>query len=338
LTAYISIPILNSGNLSLEKEAQVKKPILKLLSAISLVTVLVVSSLLSACGAAPALEILAVTVTTESDTSVTITWATNREATSQVDYGLTTARGTMSPATAPDHTVAGNRDLEHSITLTGLTAGASYNYVVMSTDAGNVSAVSANQTFSTTGVAISEIEYTANAYSATITWTTDDPATSQVEYGLTTAYGEETTATTAMVRSHSVTIDDLLHDTVYHYKVISASAESEAESADHSLTTGEGGRLVLGATDGPQYTNPFAVYKSGSQMTARIYEGLINITQTGVVEPRLAASWEYTGDGANSYTTVTLQQGVKWHDGMWCSLTKFHWRWAIYKPADPDIT
>jgi hypothetical protein len=75
------------------------------------------------------------------------------------------------------------------------------------------------------------------ATSATIRWTTNEPADSRVEYGLSTAYGSSV-EDTAYVTSHSIVLDNLLPQTVYHFKVHSRDRDwNAAESSDRTLTT-----------------------------------------------------------------------------------------------------
>ena len=59
-------------------------------------------------------------------TTATITWTTPTNATSQVEYGLTTAYGTFSPLDSTPVTA-------HSVTLSGLNGGVKYYYRVIST-------------------------------------------------------------------------------------------------------------------------------------------------------------------------------------------------------------
>jgi hypothetical protein len=73
--------------------------------------------------------------------SAAITWTTNQPADSQVDYGLTSAYGSV---TSLDPTLV----TAHVQTLTGLTPGALYHYRVRSKNAGG-SAVSGDSTFTT---------------------------------------------------------------------------------------------------------------------------------------------------------------------------------------------
>ncbi len=82
-----------------------------------------------------------INVTNITSNSVTITWTTDEPATSKVYYGLTTSYGN----TAYD----GSYVTSHSVTLTGLSAGTTYHFMVESADqAGNVSQ-SSDYTFTT---------------------------------------------------------------------------------------------------------------------------------------------------------------------------------------------
>jgi len=75
-------------------------------------------------------------------TGATITWTTNEPATSQVEYGPTDEYGSTSILDASLVT-------SHSVDLTGLKAGRTYHYRVMSKDAADNDAVSADATFTT---------------------------------------------------------------------------------------------------------------------------------------------------------------------------------------------
>ena len=75
-------------------------------------------------------------------TGAIITWTTDENATSQVAYGLTTAD---SSATIPDM----NLVTSHTITLSGLTAGTTYNFKVKSKDASGNESVSEDYTLVT---------------------------------------------------------------------------------------------------------------------------------------------------------------------------------------------
>jgi hypothetical protein len=81
--------------------------------------------------------------TSISATGATIGWTTNQTSTSQVEYGTTTAYGTSSATSTALAT-------SHSVALTGLTAGTTYHYAVVSTNAASQTTTSTDYTFTTT--------------------------------------------------------------------------------------------------------------------------------------------------------------------------------------------
>jgi alpha-L-arabinofuranosidase len=177
--------------------------------------------------------IAGVTATSVTSTSATINWTTDQGATSQVEYGPT---GYTSLSAANSSLV-----VSHSVSLTGLTAGTTYNYAVISAGATGQSTTSANFTFTTTtppppvitGVTATSVTST----SATINWTTDQGATSQVEYG-PTGYSSLSAANSSLVVSHSVSLTGLAAGTTYNYAVISAGATGQSStSANFTFTT-----------------------------------------------------------------------------------------------------
>jgi len=77
-----------------------------------------------------------------TSTSATITWVTDQSSDSQVAYGLTSSYGSTTNINSTLVT-------SHSTTLTGLTAGATYHYQVLSRNSGGSPAVSADLTLTT---------------------------------------------------------------------------------------------------------------------------------------------------------------------------------------------
>lgn len=73
-------------------------------------------------------------------TTAVITWDTHEGATSQVEYGLTTAYGAST-------TLDTNRVLAHTVNLSGLTTGATYHFRVKSKDLANNTSTSGDYTF-----------------------------------------------------------------------------------------------------------------------------------------------------------------------------------------------
>ena len=302
----------------------------RLLSLFSIVVLLgVFAAPWACCSPASELSILAINVTTNNDTSVTITWATDKDATSQVLYGETISYGTASPATAPDHMVAANLDKEHSITITGLTAGTTYHYQVKSTEATNVSGTSADRTFNTTALVISNVASAPKSNQATITWSTDDASSSQVEYGTTTTYGSTTTLNATEVTSHSILITKLTPNTIYHYRVLSTSATGEATSADATLTTKDPVTVTIGLTDTfPRSKNPFAPAISNTDYNAQVqvYEPLLAFTNNDTTSiPMLAESWDWD-ETAMTYT-FHIDPRAEFNDGTGVTATDVKYSW-----------
>jgi hypothetical protein len=174
-------------------------------------------------------------------TSVVITWHTNEPADSQVEYGPTTAYGTSTPITDSTSPV-----LDHSVSISTLSASTLYHYRVKSRDTASNLQTSSDNTFTTTIVTdttppvISAVTATAiTDVGATITWTTNEAGDSQVEYGPTTSYGTSTTLDATMVTSHSVPITLLTASTLYHFRVKSKDAAANLQtSPDANFTTG----------------------------------------------------------------------------------------------------
>jgi peroxiredoxin len=84
-----------------------------------------------------------VNISNITESSAIITWTTNEPATSQVNYGETETYGS---STTPDT----NLTTSHTVTLTGLDDGTTYNFQVISKDSsGNEATSTTNQTFET---------------------------------------------------------------------------------------------------------------------------------------------------------------------------------------------
>jgi hypothetical protein len=85
--------------------------------------------------------ISAITPNSIASSTETITWTTNKAATSVVSFGLTTSYGSASSSAT--------LVTSHSIALTGLTASTTYDFEVSSADSQGNTATSSNQTFTT---------------------------------------------------------------------------------------------------------------------------------------------------------------------------------------------
>ncbi|MDM7998892.1 MAG: carboxypeptidase regulatory-like domain-containing protein [Dehalococcoidia bacterium] len=90
--------------------------------------------------AAPVISQVSASDVTKS--GATITWITNEPATSRVEYGLTDEYGSFTP-------LATNLVTSHSVEITGLKAGKTYHFRVISKDASSNEAMSSDFTFET---------------------------------------------------------------------------------------------------------------------------------------------------------------------------------------------
>lgn len=191
--------------------------------------------------AAPAPVVSSVAATSISTTSATITWTTDQASSSQVKYGTTASYGSTS-------SLSSSLVTSHSLTLTGLTPGTTYDYAAVSANSAGASTTSGNFTFATTAVApvISSVTVASfSTTSATITWTTDQPSSSQVKYGTTTSYGSTSSLNSSLVTSHSVTLTGLTQGTTYDYAAVSAnSAGLSTTSGNYTFFTTAAGPVI----------------------------------------------------------------------------------------------
>lgn len=221
-----------------------------------------------------------------TDSGATITWVTDMESTSQVDYGPTTEYASSTPLDSQPVSV-------HSVVLSGLTPKSVYNFRVKSTTAGGTS-TSANYTFATDGSpSISGVQATGiTPDSATITWTTDTYSGSQVNYGPTVSYGSQG-ANAGLVVTHSTRLTGLTPGTEYHYQCVSDNAYGTAVSEDCTFTTPEIiAEIVVDNNDsGWQNTSP-----NDNTWTAGSYAGVGRIGDNYLY---------YRGDGSTTESSVT---------------------------------
>ena len=178
-------------------------------------------------------------------TVATITWTTNKSASSQVFYGTSTvAYASSSPS---DGTLL----TAHSVSLSNLAAATTYYFVVSSTDQYGNKATSSQQTFATltqpgpqiTGVTVA----TTSDFGATITWTTNTDSDSHVYYSTSTTNFSQSAGSTAFVGgtapySHSVSLVGLAPGTRYYFYVQSTDINNNTTidkngSTYYSVTT-----------------------------------------------------------------------------------------------------
>ncbi|MBI5405294.1 MAG: fibronectin type III domain-containing protein, partial [Candidatus Kerfeldbacteria bacterium] len=212
---------------------------------------------------APAITGLVVSDVT--DAAAAVTWQTNETANSFVEFG---------PA-GSEPIIYGNWVFvtDHTISLTALAASTTYQYRVVSVDeSGNV-ATTSQATFTTAAPSTVGLESRLEQEyerlldqgksvpipviggeprvevaptSATVTWTTDKPANGFVAVASATDYQSDRREPYVQIvgdperygSRHTVTLSNLLPDTVYHYQVRSRTTVSEvAQTRDATFRT-----------------------------------------------------------------------------------------------------
>jgi hypothetical protein len=146
--------------------------------------------------------------------------------------------------------------------LTGLTPNTTYNFDVMSANAGNTSSTSGNFTFKTSSntgppPVLSYLAFWGVTSSGvTISWSTDVPANTAVAYGTTNALGQLSPVQTALTNSHGVILTGLSGGTTYYFVAQSADGSGNTGySATYSFTTQPGPPTISGITTNPAANN-----------------------------------------------------------------------------------
>lgn len=262
-------------------------------------------------------------------TSAKITWTTDESADSFVEYGTTDAYGEQFGNTVSTKT--------HVITLPNtLLAGTLYHFKVTSSDANGNKGVSADGTFTTTGVAgsggsgsgagegtggtVSPANLTLSGIkksnitssSVLISWQTSAPSNGMVSYGLSTKYdlaaGEGLTidSVSNFKQDHSILISGLLSNTTYHYRAISYDSVGNIfMSGDESFST-----LALSAISGVSVTNitlesATITWETGNPTTSEVSYG----TTTGYGKKATDA----TVTNSHKIELVGLETGKTYH-------------------------
>ncbi|MEK7614024.1 MAG: fibronectin type III domain-containing protein [Patescibacteria group bacterium] len=168
-----------------------------------------------------------------------VTWQTNKNADGQVEYGTTSAYGTLSSVG-----VVGS---SHSVTLFNLTPNTKYYYRAVSKNSSGETAYSPAETFTTlaqqvpvSAPVISSVSVGVSASSATVTWITSKPATSDIRYGTTTSYSMSLGEDTTLKTSHRRILSNLSAGTLYHFRIIATDSSGNAAlGKDRTFTTSE---------------------------------------------------------------------------------------------------
>ncbi|MCK5486389.1 MAG: fibronectin type III domain-containing protein [Desulfobacterales bacterium] len=211
-----------------------------------------------------------VTISDITANTAKVTWTTNENSNSLVDYSRTSGVFTSTAGKYQDNTTT------HSVTLTGLDPSTAYYLQARSADASGNEGKDSNGgtgwTFTTTAGGdetppeITDISAGTPTYnSVTITWTTNELSNSLVDFGTTTSYGTTQGNSADSVTSHSVTLTGLSPSTAYYYRVKSIDVSGNLISDDNS---GNGHTFTTAAGADPgDTTAPVITFDSGAGIT-----------------------------------------------------------------------
>jgi len=180
-------------------------------------------------------------------------------ATVSFDYGLTTAYGLT--ATAIQSPVNGSSAVSVNAPVTGLLPFNTYHFRVKSISVGGTS-YGSDLTFTTNAIPATVITNSASSIApttATLNGSVNPnyaPATVSFDWGLTTAYGNNVTATPGTVAGSTATavlanIVGLTWATTYHFRCVGVNAGGIAYGADMVFNTACPSIPVPGAISGP---------------------------------------------------------------------------------------
>ena len=193
------------------------------------------------------------------ETGATVAWTTDEGATSQVEWGLTTALGTTTTETSVYTT-------QHAVTLTGLSntttyyfkvtskdralntttdnnSGTMYSFTTLTPSTITVTETVSNTNFVSTGSDstppdLSNITVTPISSSvARVTFDTDEVANGIVEYGTTSSYGQTAGETDVYHFDHEILLTGLSQGTTYQYRIISEDVEGNETTSDNRSFT-----------------------------------------------------------------------------------------------------
>jgi beta-lactamase superfamily II metal-dependent hydrolase len=167
------------------------------------------------------------------------------------------------------------------------------------------------------------------ASSALITWSTDEASNSVVEYGLTIAYGS-TASNATNVTSHSIALNTLSANTLYHYRVKSTDAAGNtATDVDHSFQTGASANyaptatsILLGSLNSGSFSNlssnnaSYYAVNSTTSGTPRITDWYASATIAQAPASVTKLTTTYDGKYSRNTTTQTLYL-YDWSTASW---------------------
>jgi hypothetical protein len=230
----------------------------------------------------------------------TITFATNEPSYHQVEYGLTTAYGTM---TSLDSMLMTG----HSTGLTGLTAGTVYHYRARATDAAGNAGMSGDLTFTTLSAAVPTATFSAAPASiasggtSTLTWSAA---------GATIVSINQTIGTVAASGTRSVS------PTATTTYTLTATNAAGSVTADATVTVGAGPLAITNSSASNITTSSMRItWTTSVASNSRVDYGTTTAYGASVTDPALVTSHTMTLSGLSPSTVyhyrITSQAGTE---------------------------
>ena len=169
------------------------------------------------------------TVTAISDNSATISWSTDRNSDSKIEYGTSSGNYYTTEPYVPTQVTA------HVITLTNLQPSTTYYYKALWTDTDGNTGSSQESTFTTnpppevSNVSVNNV----GLHSAYISFAISNAVQAQVQYGTTTAFGgNNTIQTSPTTGTYSVPLLNLSSGTQYYYRIVMTDQSGNIYNSD----------------------------------------------------------------------------------------------------------
>ena len=178
-------------------------------------------------------RVLDVTISDVKLYDALVSWTTNKDTTAKIEYGTTTDYGLTFTDTS------GSFATTHTVKLTNLTDGATYNLRIGGEDKAGNSIQSDNYTFQTlTFPEVSDVKYVNKSEGQTeVQWQTNVPTTSTVNY-YADNISPKTQGNAALTKDHAVLLFGLADATRYTYVVGGVDEFGyEAKSNEFEFTT-----------------------------------------------------------------------------------------------------
>jgi hypothetical protein len=219
-------------------------------------------------------------------TTTTISWTTDEDSNSIVDYGISSSFGSLSgDVSAPIQS--------HSVIMQNLAASTTYYYQVRSQDISGNTVTSASSSFATaqdttppiiSGVATSTVSYN----SATVVWDTDTLSDSRVDYGIATDTYTASTTNTNQTIHHSALLPTLASSTTYYFRVYSKdSSDNQAVSSEYQFTTPTPETTIV------TITNTIVLSGGGGLSSGdRVPPGITSVQATNTTQNSTLIKWD----------------------------------------------